>query len=65
MKGVGRLHKRFSSYYQGEYRNQDLMLVCNFIISELKVKNPKNGSVSWCMGNFSQVCNFLIQWEGK
>ena len=56
------MHNRFKNYWS-EYENKDIYKVCEVMCRALKA--GKVNHIEWCKRHWSQVCNFLIQWEGK
>lgn len=59
---VHQLHRKLRFHFK-DYENKDVMKICNKIAKELKLKgkNPYE-AVS---NNWSQICQFLINWTGK
>lgn len=63
MTPTHRLHTKFT-YYWPQYERQDLTMVCKGIIT-LMGKQVKGDGISQVRKYWSQVCEFLIKWEGR
>ncbi len=58
-----KLHERFRKYWKPEYRHEDLNKVCASVLRLMG--KPTKDCINAVKGQWSNVCYFLIQWEGK
>lgn len=58
-----KLHDKFKSYWP-EYEKKDIAKVCGHLVKLAGLK-LKVEPITTVKNNWSAVCNFLINWEGK
>jgi Pyruvate/2-oxoacid:ferredoxin oxidoreductase delta subunit len=64
MTSAQAMHRKFNSYWK-EYERKDLLNICWAICKDGNIKIKGNNAIEAVKNNWSKVCNFLIQWEGR